>query len=225
MAEEGSANMDIEGPKIKVTLRETYHYFRSISELKDCKHGGYLEGTIQIYGNSSRIKTIQLQLVPSDDDFSTKQASSMRATNNTYDVDSLLRNLHCNLLYISTKSLKQTPDITESGWRINLQRKCDTMILSRENHPYVEEDLDSEVFWEESESKLILGPHGLRVTIVKPLSKEDKSSRPGIYVNDVLGKRFEESLVTKYSPSSEELDDEKEKFYESNFELLKTIHL
>ena len=33
---EESTTMDVEEPKIKIALHSTYHYFRSISELKDC---------------------------------------------------------------------------------------------------------------------------------------------------------------------------------------------
>ena len=64
---EESTTMDVEEPKMKIALHSTYHYFRSISELKDCKHGGYLKGNIQIYGNSSKIKDIKLKLVPAED--------------------------------------------------------------------------------------------------------------------------------------------------------------
>ena len=203
--------MDVEEPKMEIVLHSTYHYFRSISELKDCKHGGYLKGSIQIYGNSSKVKDIQLELVPSED-LSNKIVSNLTASENTYNVESVMANLHCNLLYISTSSSNRNPDITKSGWRINLKREDDTMILSRENHLYLEEDLDSELFWRDSENKLILGPEGLRITIVKPLSKEDKASRPGIYVKDVLEKRFEESLFI----ADTDLQNEKVKFHKTH---------
>ena len=212
---EECTKMDSDGPKIKITLPRAYHYFRSLSELRDCKHGGYLKAIIQIYGNSSRITHLQLQLVPSED-LSTKIESDSKATQYTCDVKSLTANLHCNLLYISTSSSNQRPDITESGWRINLQRIGETMILSGENHLYVEEDLDSGLFWRDSEGKLILGSDGLRVTIVKPLSKEDKASRPGIYADEVLIKRFEESLVEKYKMTNTELQNEKDFFYKTH---------
>ena len=131
---EESTTMDVEEPKMKIALHSTYHYFRSISELKDCKHGGYLKGNIQIYENSSKVKDIQLQLVPSED-LTNKILSNLAASEHTHNVESVMANLHCNLLYISTSSSNRNPDITKSGWRINLKREDDTMILSRENHP------------------------------------------------------------------------------------------
>ena len=53
-------------PRIVVSLRN-YHYFRSISELKDCKHGGYLEGFVQICDTDCKVKCLEIKLIPSQD--------------------------------------------------------------------------------------------------------------------------------------------------------------
>ena len=75
-----------------------------------------------------------------------------------------------------------------------MQNYGNKMVLSREHHSYLQQEVDTTPFWKEPENKLVLGSKGLQLTIVKPLFKEDRSTRPGIYVSDVLRKRFEESL-------------------------------
>ena len=199
-------------PRVVVSLDRTHHYFRSVSELKECKHGGYIEGYVQLLGvKNAKIKNLELKLIPSSDIFATRKIRSSFANNfslhNQEKIEKIITTTHCNLMYVSSTSLIQNPNLDSSGWRINLERTGNKLGLSRQNHPYIERDLPSDSFWIDQENKLKLGKRGLQITIVKPLSKENKISRPGIHVSDVIKKRFEESLSEECGLNSSELKD------------------
>ena len=175
---------------LKVEITKKAHYFRSISELKGCKHGGYLEGTIKIPKNAQKI---ELSLIP-------ENSSGGKKLNFRYDdsfVQQLVRDTHCNLLYLSSSSSNHRPNLSqlnETAWRVCFARVENQMVLSRVNHTYLGNEPLTQQIWNDSESALLLGSKGLRVTIVKPLFKEKKVNRPGIYVSDVLKKSFEERV-------------------------------
>ena len=182
---------------IKVEMAKRMHYFRSISELKGCKHGGYLEGTIQFPSNTKKIELRLVTLnVTENIEHAPRYADPM--------IQKLVKETHCNLFYVSSHTPNHRPDLSrlrESAWRVFLERRGDQMILDRQNHSYLEDE-ECGLMCNVSVGKLFLGSKGLRLTIVKPLFKENKANRPGIYVSDVLKERFKECIseITKFTP-------------------------
>ena len=195
--------------KLNVDIAKRIHYFRSVSELKGCKHGGYLEGTITFPLNT---KTIELSLITSN---------KLDGANWIHDpmTQKLVREIHCNLLYVSSSSSNHRPDIsklTESAWRVCFERRGDKMILDRQNHSYMDNE-DNGIIRNDDTFAMRLGSKGRRITIVKPLFKENKANRPGIYVSDVLKKRFQECLNETDRFTAEDKNNLQSKFEE--FEL------
>ena len=195
--------------KLNVDIAKRIHYFRSVSELKGCKHGGYLEGTITFPLST---KKIELSLITSN---------KIDGANWIHDplTQKLVREIHCNLLYVSSSSSNHRPDIsklTESAWRVRFERRGDKMILDRHNHSYMDNE-DDGIIRNDDTVSMRLGSKGLRITIVKPLFKENKANRPGIYVSDVLKKRFQECLNETDRFTAEDKNNLQSKFEE--FEL------
>ena len=130
-------------PSIGVTLKGHCYYFRSISELKDCKHGGYINGSIHFssLGGNNKVNRIELSLVPhleiksKPDERKSKDEKKYLQLRNQ-------KPLHCNLLYISSTS-EQKPNLNASAWRVILQRNNEgSMMLSTDNHVYLEQELN-----------------------------------------------------------------------------------
>ena len=133
----------------KVEITEPFHNFKLWSQLTEESKGGYLTGSIDV---PEGINQIEMSLFQHDDTF--------RA--------------HPNLLFLSPfikKHGEKPKDITAQDYKVILEIDgCDELKVKPLNYwpNKPSEELIGQNTWNKESRKIILGPHGLRICVLKP---------------------------------------------------------
>ena len=148
----------------QIQIEEQLHTFRAESQLKSEAKGGYIRGKI-LLSEETIGKDFNLAL---------------------YDMHG---NPHTNLLFV-TPSVRQPYGKNESNkdlgispasYYISVIWNNGTYIIDHNNHPYLtsfaqkNESIVGSQFWNPQTKEILLGPNGLKLTILKPLMKGSNS--------------------------------------------------
>ena len=151
-------------PEIKIE-KNTHTRFRVESELKSDAKGGYIRGKILLPCELVGIYGFKLALYDIHDKHHTNLLFVTPFTRQIYGQNA------------SKKDLGITPD----SYYISVIYKNGTYIIDHKNHPYLtslaqkNEPIVGPQFWNPQRNEFILGPEGLRLTVLKPLMKGNNS--------------------------------------------------
>ena len=137
----------------EITILNSMHSFKNVSELFSENKGGYLQAKIKVQKLQNPIcyPDIELTLYSSPTD----------------------KEPHIHLLHVTPMIKNPIEMLPKESFYVKLKYQNDTYVLDTSNHPYLpkNENLVGSQFWNQETGEINLGKEGLRLTVVKPVGK------------------------------------------------------